>query len=279
MASKHIGICRLCKQECQLKESHIVPKLFYNLIKKNSPTGRFRNANNPNIPYQDGEKLPFLCGECEEKFSKYETYFSKNIYQSFSQSYGIKGFESKGNEIGYFALSIAWRTLKYSMEMGIKSLSKKEYAQIDIVLEKWRNALFHEDFNNISMIKQYIVPTTYLNYFSDMQTRIISNVCGDFKVYGKEDEFCAAYTTVQVPYLIFVSMAWGEEVLLHNYEVGKRIIPNDIELPETLVWQLNLLHKQKFGEANQAMSDEQRVKITQMICKNLGIVAPGERHE
>ena len=112
-----------------------------------------------------------------------------------------------------------------------------------------------------------------------MPTRIISNVCGDFKVYGKEDEFCAAYTTIQVPYLIFVSMAWGEEVLLHNYEVGKKIIPNDIELPETLVWQLNLLHKQRFEEANQAMSDEQRAKITQMICKNLGIVVPEERHE
>ena len=36
-------------------------------------------------------------------------------------------------------------------------------------------------------IVQNIVPTTYLNYFSDMPTRIISNVCGDFKVYGKEE--------------------------------------------------------------------------------------------
>lgn len=77
MASKHIGICRLCKQECELKDSHIVPKFFYNLIKKNSPTGRFRTTDNPNIPYQYGKKLPFLCGDCEEKFSKYETYFSQ----------------------------------------------------------------------------------------------------------------------------------------------------------------------------------------------------------
>lgn len=278
MASKHIGICRLCKQECELKDSHIVPKFFYNLIKKNSPTGRFRTTDNPNIPYQDGKKLPFLCGDCEEKFSKYETYFSQNIYQKFSDSYGIKEFESKGNEISYFALSIAWRTLKHLMEKGIKNLSKEEYKQIDIVLEKWRNVLYNDNFKSISSIKQYIIPTAYLNYFSYMPTRTISNVCGDFKVYGKENEFRAAYTTVQVPYLIFVSMAWGEESLLHNYEIGKKIIPNDIELPETLVWQLDFLHKQKFEEANQAMSDEQREKITQMVCKNLGIEVPDEEH-
>lgn len=278
MASKHIGICRLCKQECELKDSHIVPKLFYNLIKKNSPTGRFRNTDNPNIPYQDGEKLPFLCGDCEEKFSKYETYFSANIYQNFSSSYGIKEFESKGNEISYFVLSIAWRTLKHLMEKGIKNLSKEEYNQIDIVLEEWRNVLYNENFKAISTIKQYIIPTAYLNYFSDMSSRIISNVCGDFKVYGKENEFLAAYTTVQVPYLIFISMAWGEEPLLHNYEAGKKIVPNDIELPETLVCQLNLLHIQKFEEANQAMTDKQRDKIIQMICKNLGIEVPNKEH-
>ncbi len=279
MASKHIGICRLCKQERELKNSHIVPKLFFNLIKKNSPTGRFRTTDNPNTPYQDGKKLPFLCEDCEERFSKYETFFSNQIYQNFSDGYGVEKFESNDDEIRYFALSIAWRTLKYLMEKGIGNLSNEEYKQLDIVLEKWRNALYQEDFKTIRAIKQYMIPTAFLHYFSGRPTRIISNVCGDFKVYGKENEFRAAYTTVQVPYLIFVSMAWGEESLLHHYEIGEKIIPNDIELPETLVWQLDLFHKQKFEEANQAMSDKQRQKITQMVCKNLGISLPDHKHK
>ena len=73
--------CRLCRSEnVPLKESHIVSKMFYNVIKKKSPTGIMRQVTDPNKGIQDGIKLPFLCDECEELFSKYETYFSNNIY-------------------------------------------------------------------------------------------------------------------------------------------------------------------------------------------------------
>ena len=71
--------CRLCKcTDKPLKESHIIPKMFYNELKRNSPTHIMRMADNPNRGVQDGLKLPFLCGECEELFSKYERAFSKN---------------------------------------------------------------------------------------------------------------------------------------------------------------------------------------------------------
>ena len=61
--------CRLCKcTDKPLKESHIIPKMFYNALKRNSPTRIMRMADDPNRGVQDGLKLPFLCGECEELF-------------------------------------------------------------------------------------------------------------------------------------------------------------------------------------------------------------------
>ncbi len=123
---KEMQKCRLCGQEKELRGSHIVPKFFFNLIKKNSPTGRMRNGDNPNIPRQDGEKAPFLCADCEEKFSKYETWFSRHVYQSFSGSYGVDSFDSNSDETHYFALSISWRVVKYIRERKLDGLTTEE---------------------------------------------------------------------------------------------------------------------------------------------------------
>lgn len=100
--------CRLCQSEhASLKESHIVSKMFYNALKKNSPIGIMRQTASPNQGIQDGLKIPFLCEQCEELFSKYETYFSNNIYTKTIQSNGNIEFNSKDDNISYFLLSIA----------------------------------------------------------------------------------------------------------------------------------------------------------------------------
>ena len=47
-------LCRLCKHEyVSLRESHIISKMFYNVIKKNSLTGFMRQTDNPNQSIQD----------------------------------------------------------------------------------------------------------------------------------------------------------------------------------------------------------------------------------
>ena len=72
--------CAMCRQVKKLCESHIIPKFFGNYIKKNSPSGGLRNPNNVNKREQDIYKENLLCDECEEIFSKLETYFQNNIF-------------------------------------------------------------------------------------------------------------------------------------------------------------------------------------------------------
>lgn len=80
MATKNqIGKCALCRKEnIQLMQSHLIPKGVYNRIKafKNS---RFREMGDINKIYQDGEKKPMLCHDCEEFFSKYERIFCNDF--------------------------------------------------------------------------------------------------------------------------------------------------------------------------------------------------------
>lgn len=270
---KTIGICRLCKQKMELQGSHIIPKMFYDFIKKNSLTARIRKVDNPNIPLQDGEKIPFLCHECEEKFSNYETGFSR-IYRNYTDSFGVTEFDSDSDTFRYFVLSIGWRVLQCLKEKNIEGLTAEEYRVIDSKLEEWRQALWEENHETIRQQKQYIIPTTKMSYFDKFPTRKISNVGFDFHTFDLENSFCSAFSTTQVPYLLFMSMVWGEEKLLADYEVGKIIVPTDIQLPKSLNWQLDEFHINKFGDADKALSDSQRKKIeNRLSAKTKGVVS------
>ncbi|SDB97195.1 hypothetical protein SAMN04487864_101217 [Succiniclasticum ruminis] len=136
-----------------LQHSHIVPKMFYNAIKKNSPTGIMRQSSNPNIALQDGLKLPFLCDKCEELFSKYESCFSKVIYTQTIVNDGEITFDSKNcKDLSYFLLSIAWRALQYDIENDEMTLTEIEKNELMKIVEQWRLYLYNEDKRSMKKV-------------------------------------------------------------------------------------------------------------------------------
>lgn len=102
-------ICQLCRQKPAIENSHVTSALVYRAIKSDSPTGFFRNPNNPNKRVQDGDKLPILCMDCERRFGIAESEFGKNIFSAFHKS-DCDEF-SYGPWLHYFMTSLAWRTL------------------------------------------------------------------------------------------------------------------------------------------------------------------------
>jgi len=132
------GICKLCHQEKKLKESHIIPKFVFRWIKE-SGNGFMRNGQNFNRRVQDGFKTPFLCADCEDRFSKYETYFATNIF------YPV--VNEKEDELEYtdqlylFAISVLWRLLCHTILPEEKSV---HYYKNLITLElEWRTILLN----------------------------------------------------------------------------------------------------------------------------------------
>ncbi|HBK7247203.1 TPA: hypothetical protein LNF33_003515 [Vibrio cholerae] len=104
--------CSLCSCEAELELSHILPKFLFRYQKKSSPTGNIRSVVNPNRIVQDGEKVPFLCGECEDLFSRWETSFANNIFYPYEK--GEKSEFSYDSDLSKFLASLSFRCLKLS---------------------------------------------------------------------------------------------------------------------------------------------------------------------
>jgi hypothetical protein len=102
-------LCLLCDSRPAIEKSHVTSKLMYRAIKSDSPTGFFRNPNNPNQRLQDGDKLPLLCTDCEQRFGNAESQFASNVFLPFHKS--DRDEFSYGPWLHYFMTSLAWRTL------------------------------------------------------------------------------------------------------------------------------------------------------------------------
>lgn len=131
------GQCRLCEQESDLQESHIIPKFIYSHLKDTSPTGKLRTATNINLREQDGLKLPWLCKNCEIKFSDLEKYFSENIFHQLNKNKVPIFYNEKFLK---FCASITWRVLKYLLEEGhISHFPDEIQTKMQNTLPKWRD--------------------------------------------------------------------------------------------------------------------------------------------
>lgn len=86
--------CRLCEEERTLLLSHILPAFVFRWMRESAGGSHLRSTVEPNLRVQDGVKKHWLCAECEERFSKNERAFAKQIFYpiiedpSVRRSYG-----------------------------------------------------------------------------------------------------------------------------------------------------------------------------------------------
>lgn len=260
--------CRLCQCEnVTLKDSHIVSKMFYNAIKKNSPTKVMRQIADPNKGVQDGLKIPFLCERCEELFSKYETYFSNNVYLKTMSNEGEICFDSRDDNITYFLLSIAWRVIKYVMEYDETTFTDAEKRKIDEISSYWGELLLTENMQEIRKIQQFIIPTQKLKFFQKIGFRKYDNVMMNFKTFDDNDMFKHSFTFVQVPYFIFITTVWGETDNMKQYRIGKIIKPYESELPKNINNVLSEKHYTEYFDACEKLSEKQKQIIEDRVKK------------
>ena len=120
--------------------------------KKTSATGILRLATEPNIPFQDLKTEKLLCYDCEQRFSRLETFFATNIFYPYVKEeldeYGcaqgkIKQF-AYDEQLLKFVLSVQWRAA-----VTVKnSLSAPLQAQFQNSISNWRKFLLDEADNS-----------------------------------------------------------------------------------------------------------------------------------
>jgi len=136
--------CRLCDEEKELRESHIIPRFFYKPMKWKEKNFRYQilrvNSNNV-ITGQGGIKERLFCEECEQRFSLFENYVKKVLYGGCELAFRnlsdrrwlVSGLDYKKFKL--FQLSILWRASISSQEFFESvSLGRKHEFQIKKML-------------------------------------------------------------------------------------------------------------------------------------------------
>ncbi|MFB3889487.1 MAG: hypothetical protein ACE14S_08340 [Candidatus Bathyarchaeia archaeon] len=134
-------ICALCGLQRELRNSHIIPRFVLKWLKASSATGFLRGAAEPEKRKQDLGAEPLLCEECEQIFSKLESYFARNIFYPFVTK-GERVLPYDEN-LMRFIVSLSWRTLKtgYNEQVSHTPWIKEH---LDKAEEIWRNFLLRK---------------------------------------------------------------------------------------------------------------------------------------
>lgn len=137
--------CSLCDNMDEIKQSDIIPTFIQRWLKKTSSTGRFRDVITPNIPKQRIQTAPLLCNTCEQKFSKYEKYFSEKFFKPYLESYNPQ-FEY-ADQLQKFIISLAWRTVAIRKD-DLSSILPNHHAAIHEAFNHWKNILLSNKIDN-----------------------------------------------------------------------------------------------------------------------------------
>ena len=119
---------------------------------KTSPTRFLRGSVNPNVRSQDGETLRFLCPGCEDRFSKWEKMFAKQVFHPLhTHQFKQRGFYPSMNQFAFgdwlirFCVSVSWRSLYFLMAREPHvALPHGQDAAAMAALEAWRQFLIGE---------------------------------------------------------------------------------------------------------------------------------------
>ena len=119
------GICKLCDEEKELKNSHVIGRaVFRKALKGYNYALRFDPNFKKVVKDQDQWATYMLCGECEHKLnSRYETYALnalRNRVKSVKHKQKNNYFEIQGidqTRLNLYLLSILWRGIESSHEV------------------------------------------------------------------------------------------------------------------------------------------------------------------
>lgn len=109
-----MAACRLCLNERELRNSHIIPEFFYQPLydKKHRILVLSTKKKRPRPMEQKGVRECLLCADCETKLSGWETYAAKvlaniTIPNQDAEPFTVSGIDYRKFKL--FELSVLWR--------------------------------------------------------------------------------------------------------------------------------------------------------------------------
>lgn len=115
--------CLLCLDGELCELGHIIPKFVMRWLKLASKKSKFY-FNNTETEVSDTLALRILCKDCEDSFSHYEKIFVDKFFKRYYRKQEQNGF---GEEVYYFALSVAWRIMASTPMMRDEDGGDRDY--------------------------------------------------------------------------------------------------------------------------------------------------------
>jgi hypothetical protein len=268
-----MNTCYFCRRNKAIEKSHIIPRYFFKWLKDNSFTGYMRASINKYNRIQDGIKLPLLCSDCEQEFSKYEKYFKEHIFDEIINKHEKILLTSDSKK---FIYSLIWRVVAmyYYFKKDYKSnFNENEYSNIPNFLEAIKDAYCK---GSSMIIKTHILPINeYTNkkiFIKDQdlfhKILYMQKAIG-INFYPWEDE---RYFIVFIKLPSFVIVCemnkkntWRDVQIEYVSEI---FLNKEYNLPEYIFWLLRLEYENYCEASNNKMSEKDNAKIMEMISKN-----------
>ena len=271
------GTCAFCGKETRLRESHVLPAFVFRWLRGRSGTGHIRQTDNPNRRVQDGLKLPWLCGECEGHFSRYETAFATKVFHPWHTGQIQIPYE---DWLLKFCVSVSWRVLRFARGRNAEAkYTKEQQLLMDQAEERWRAFLCEEQphpgpFEQHLLIFDTIEHTTISNLPKNMNRFMTGAVTLDIvgsdlslMTFAKLGRF-SIFGIIQKG-----SNRWeGTKVHVQHglLKPGKFVVPIGL---------INLFREKAHlaSEAVNSLSPAQRAKVNNHVQNNLEAFAASEQ--
>jgi len=153
--------CILCGINPPINKSHVFPKFVIKRLKEGNPLKILKYSDEPKRIHQDGWKKGYLCNQCEQKLSSWETYFCNNIYDPFIN--GEKEEFILNDTIALFSASLHFRYIKYVLDVNIA----KDPSEVLPLFYKLKAICLNDSYNDQGLYQyiNFLHPVTELGQY------------------------------------------------------------------------------------------------------------------
>lgn len=135
--------CALCLDGHASERGHVIPRFVYRYLIKTSPTGFLRGTQRPNKRLQDGKTRRFLCPRCEDAISRWETEFSRHVFNPVHKQdlfQKLQPFEYR-EWLHRFLVSVSWRSLYDLDTSNVGAFPHGDDSAVEQALTVWQQYL------------------------------------------------------------------------------------------------------------------------------------------
>ena len=270
------GVCAFCATRARLVESHVLPAFVYRWLRDRSGTGHIRRTDSPNRRVQDGLKLPWLCQQCEGRFSRYETAFATKVFHPWQTGMNRIAY---GEWLLKFCVSISWRVLRYARGRNKDAqYTDIQRSLMDDAEMRWRAFLKDEAphpgaFEQHLLISDVIESTTIRDLPNNMNRFMTGAVTLD--IVGSQQSLM---TFSKLGRFIVFGMIQKGEGRWEGTKVHVRhglLKPSRVVVPGSLI---PLIREKSalLAAAAESMSAVQRTKVDNAVLDNLSKFAASD---